>query len=132
MGGRRSDELCRFPENSTIKEDMMNKQVLPEIKNPEVLEKAIKKYGVSIQSDMAIEEMSELTKAILKNRRIWRFGSEEELKKQVENIVEEAADVLITVAQVIMMYDYEGKVQDIVDFKINRLRERLEKEEITQ
>lgn len=110
----------------------MNKQVLPEIKNPEVLEKAIKKYGVSIQSDMAIEEMSELTKAILKNRRIWRFGSEEELKKQVGNIVEEAADVLITVAQVIMMYDHEGKVQDIVDFKINRLRERLEKEEITQ
>lgn len=110
----------------------MNKQVLPEIKNPEVLEKAIKKYGVSIQSDMAIEEMSELTKAILKNRRIWRFGSEEELKKQIGNIVEEAADVLITVAQVIMMYDHEGKVQDIVDFKINRLRERLEKEEITQ
>lgn len=110
----------------------MNKQVLPEIKNPEVLEKAIKKYGVSIQSDMAIEEMSELTKAILKNRRIWRFGSEEELKKQVGNIVEEAADVLITVAQVIMMYDHEGKVQDIVDFKINRLRERLKKEEITQ
>ena len=110
----------------------MNKQVLPEIKNPEVLEKAIKKYGVSIQSDMAIEEMSELTKAILKNRRIWRFGSEEELKKQIGNIVEEAADVLITVVQVIMMYDNEGKVQDIVDFKINRLRERLEKEEITQ
>ncbi len=110
----------------------MNKQVLPEIKNPEVLEKAIKKYGVSIQSDMAIEEMSELTKAILKNRRIWRFGSEEELKKQIGNIVEEAADVLITVVQVIMMYDHEGKVQDIVDFKINRLRERLEKEEITQ
>ena len=110
----------------------MNKQVLPEIKNPEVLEKAIKKYGVSIQSDMAIEEMSELTKAILKNRRIWRFGSEEELKKQIGNIVEEAADVLITVAQEIMMYDVEGKVQDIVDFKINRLRERLEKEEITQ
>ena len=110
----------------------MNKQVLPEIKNPEVLEKAIKKYGVSIQSDMAIEEMSELTKAILKNRRICRFGSEEELKKQIGNIVEEAADVLITVVQVIMMYDHEGKVQDIVDFKINRLRERLEKEEITQ
>ena len=90
----------------------MNKQVLPEIKNPEVLEKAIKKYGVSIQSDMAIEEMS--------------------LKKQVENIVEEAADVLITVAQVIMMYDHKGKVQDIVDFKINRLQERLEKEEATR
>ena len=110
----------------------MNKQVLPEIKNPEVLEKAIKKYGVSIQSDIAIEEMRELTKAILKNRRIWRFGSEEELKKQVENIVEEAADVLITVAQVIMMYDHKGKVQDIVDFKINRLQERLEKEEATR
>lgn len=110
----------------------MEKQILPEIKNPEVLERAIKKYGVSIQSDMAIEEMSELTKAILKNRRIWRFGSEEELKKQVENIVEEAADVLITVVQVIMMYDHKGKVQDIVDFKINRLQERLEKEEATR
>lgn len=103
----------------------MSMQILPEIKNPEVLENAIKKYGVSIQSDMAIEEMSELTKAILKNRRIWRFGSEEEIKEQVRNIVEEAADVLIIVAQVIMMYDHEGEVQTAVDFKINRLQERL-------
>ena len=55
---------------------MHESKIFPEIKNPEVLEDAIKKYGVSIQIDMAIEEMSELTKAILKNRRIWRFGSE--------------------------------------------------------
>ena len=39
--------------------------------------------------------------------------------------MEEAADVLITVAQVIMMYDHEGEVQTAVDFEINRLQERL-------
>lgn len=36
----------------------------------EILQKAIDTYGVNAQSDMVIEEMSELTKEILKLRRV--------------------------------------------------------------
>ena len=99
--------------------------VLPEIKNPEVLQKAIRKYGHSAQVDMAIEEMSELTKALLKYRRGCHSGTVNDLQRMWENIAEEAADVLITVAQVIMMYDYDNEVQAVVDFKVNRLQERM-------
>ena len=44
----------------------MSMQILPEIKNPDVLENAIVRYGKRAQSDMAVEEMSELIKAIMK------------------------------------------------------------------
>lgn len=99
--------------------------VLPEIKNPEVLEKAIQTYGVRAQVDMAVEEMSELTKALLKHRRGCPSGTVNDLRRLRENIVEETADVIVMIAQMIMMYDYRGDVQAEVDFKINRLRERL-------
>ena len=75
---------------------------------------------------MAIEEMSELTKAILKNRRSWTHISDADHAKLVRDVVEKAADVLITVAQVIMMYDHTGEIQGMVDYKLDRLRDRLE------
>ena len=103
----------------------MEKQILPEIKNPEVLQKAIDRFGYRTQSDMAIEEMSELTKALLKHRRGCPSGTVNDLRRLRENIVEETADVIVMIAQMIMMYDYRGDVQAEVDFKINRLRERL-------
>ena len=40
--------------------------------------------------------------------------------------MEETADVIVMMAQMVMMYDYRGDVQAEVDFKIDRLRERLE------
>lgn len=105
--------------------DKINRSVLPEIKTPEVLEKAISKYGNRAQVDMAIEEMSELTKALLKCRRGCPSETVNDLQRMGENIIEEAADVLITVAQVIMMYDYDNEIQAAVDLKVNRLRDRL-------
>lgn len=105
--------------------DKINRSVLPEIKTPEVLQRAISKYGNREQVDMAIEEMSELTKALLKCRRGCFSVSENDFRRKRESIIEEAADVLITVAQVIMMYDYDNEIQAAVDIKVNRLRDRL-------
>ena len=105
--------------------DKINRSVLPEIKDPEVLQKAISKYGNRAQIDMAIEEMSELTKALLKYRRGCPSETVNDLQRMGENIIEEAADVLITVAQVIMMYDYDNEIQAAVDLKVNRLKDRL-------
>ena len=100
-----------------------------------VLRSAINTYGVSTQQDVAIEEMSELIKAILKYRRevIARCLYEapetevrEEIKaKLVENIVDEIADVRIMLEQLEMIFMISGEVERRVDFKIDRLSKRL-------
>lgn len=105
---------------------MMSTQIFPEIKNPEVLEDAIDRYGAPAQIDMAIEEMSELTKALLKNRRNYAAVTANERGSLREAIIEEAADVIVTVAQVVMIYAEPEEIQAAVDFKINRLRGKME------
>lgn len=97
---------------------------LPTIKKPEVLKAAISTYGKKAQVDMAIEEMSELTKALLKYRRS-KNTTGIEYEKLRSNIIEEAADVLIMVVQILIMYDKDGECQAEVDYKVNRLYERL-------
>ena len=106
--------------------DASRTSILPEIKNPEVLKDAIDRYGAPAQIDMAIEEMSELTKALLKNRRNYAAITADERGRLHEAIIEEAADVIVTVAQVIMIYAEPEEIQNAVDFKIERLRKRLE------
>ncbi len=78
---------------------------------------ALKKYGVDAQDDIAIEEMSELTKAIIKNRRYKTFAT-------LESIYEELADVYIMLEQIMMSLD-KDRVQNYVNSKLERLNERL-------
>lgn len=78
---------------------------------------ALKKYGVDAQDDIAIEEMSELTKAIIKNRRYKNFQT-------LENLYEELADVTIMLEQVMMSLD-KDRVQSYINSKLERLNERL-------
>jgi NTP pyrophosphatase (non-canonical NTP hydrolase) len=78
---------------------------------------ALKKYGVDAQDDIAIEEMSELTKAIIKNRRYKTFAT-------LENLYEELADVYIMLEQIMMSLD-KDRVQSYVNSKLERLNERL-------
>lgn len=81
---------------------------------------AIDTYGVRAQKLMAIEEMSELTKEICKDFR----G-----KLNREHLIEEIIDVIITIDQLIMMYEIsEEEIVSMCIRKINRLKERLEKQ----
>lgn len=98
---------------------------LPVMRKPEVLKAAISTYGKEAQIDMAIEEMSELTKALLKQRRSKGKTTDIEQGKLRSNIIEEAADVLIVVAQILIIYDRDNECQAEVDYKVNRLYERL-------
>lgn len=87
----------------------------------ELLKKAINTYGVQAQKDMMIEEMSELTKAILKERRVDNFTIAELAK---DNIREEIVDVQIMLNQMKIIYGYKlewenRKLQRLSD-KINR------------
>jgi NTP pyrophosphatase (non-canonical NTP hydrolase) len=78
---------------------------------------ALSRYGVDAQDDIAIEEMSELTKAIIKNRRYKTFAT-------LESIYEELANVYIMLEQIMMSLD-KDRVQSYVNSKLERLNERL-------
>lgn len=75
---------------------------------------AIDVFGAQHQEDIAIEEMSELTQAILHNRR-----------GRISNIPEEIADVLIAVEQLIMIHGCHKEVEGIKYGKLMRLQEKI-------
>lgn len=92
---------------------------------PEVLRQAIDTYGSISQEEMAIEEMSELTKAIVKRR---RARDKDGYQRAMSNITEEMADVIIMLTQLLMFYGNRKEVQRAVDEKVKRLAGRLESE----
>lgn len=80
---------------------------------------AIETYGEKAQKLMAIEEMSELTKEICKDFR----GLLDR-----EHLIEEVADVLIMLDQMLLMYEISGdEIQQMRERKIERLKERMDK-----
>lgn len=90
----------------------------------DLLQKAITTYGTNMQTDMCIEEMSELTKALLKYRRldvVARAGAEGEAANA--NIREEMADVQVMLDQMRLIY---GGTKEQEAYKLERLKSRLE------
>ena len=83
-----------------------------------ILINAVNTFGARNQEDVAIEEMSELIKALIKHR---RYNTPE----TKENILEEIADVVIMICQLTVIHGFDN---GIVNEKINRLKQRLEKE----
>ena len=98
---------------------------LPTTMRPEVLQQAIDTYGSHAQEEMAIEEMSELTKAIVKRH---RAADKPSYDKAMSGIAEEMADVIILLTQLLMFYGNRRDVQRAVDEKVKRLAGRLESE----
>ena len=74
-----------------------------------VLKKAICKYGKQAQLDVAVEEMAELTKEIIKSKR----GA-----SNYHQIVEELADVYIMMTQIKLIYGiYDEELINAMDLK---------------
>lgn len=88
----------------------------------EILERAIHTYGIHAQVDMCLEEMSELSKALLKMRR-----SGGDIADKLDNIREEIADVQIMIDQMKMIYG-EELIEKIERLKLARLENRLASE----
>lgn len=84
-------------------------------------ELAIKTFGADKQTDVAIEECSELIKAICKYRR----GSEKE-PAQVSHIAEEIADVQIMLEQLNIIFNCPNEVAIYRGAKLARLKDILE------
>ena len=86
----------------------------------EIMRSAIKKNGKTMQTVVAIEELSELQKELTKHIR----G-----KGNRDNLIEEVADVLVMIAQIQLMYYIpDDEVDKVMRFKLNRLKERMQDE----
>lgn len=85
-----------------------------------ILQKAVEKWGNEMQIDVCIEELSELIQALCKYKR--------NKPHALSNVKEEMADVFIMLRQMKMIFDIypDETIQQHIDFKVNRLKERIE------
>lgn len=87
-----------------------------------IMRQAIETYGVQAQCDVAIEEMAELTKAIMKIRRV--ANDYEKTQSALDNLLEEIADVDIMIDQLKIMWG-PREVEEYRRKKLERLERRL-------
>lgn len=83
-----------------------------------LLKKAIDVWGKHAQLLTLLEEMSELQKEILKN--INRG------KENLNELIDEAADVEIMLEQLKYIFDIEQAVEERIPVKLEKVRRRLE------
>jgi NTP pyrophosphatase (non-canonical NTP hydrolase) len=81
-----------------------------------VLKDALESFGYDIQKEITIEEMAELTKELIKEKRH---------EDNFDKVIEEIADVYIMICQLIITYG-ENQVEAKVISKMNRLTARIE------
>lgn len=84
--------------------------------NP-ICKRALDTWGETPQMLMVIEEMSELTKEILKNIN--------RKKNNIAELIEETADVEIMLEQLKANYDIENKVSEYKAAKLLKIEQRL-------
>lgn len=94
----------------------------------EQLARIIEAYGMEAQIDMALEEMSELAKALLKHRRAVKSGK----KFDISLITDEIADVEIMCIQLEIIFKNAHEVEEQINFKINRQIVRMEESKCDQ
>ena len=96
------------------------KYLPPSLERPtktEILKKAIEHFGIDNQIDVAIEEMAELTQALIHYKR-----------GRTANIEEEIADVYVMLQQIEMFFGSQYAVDTFREYKIERLALLLKKE----
>lgn len=104
-----------------------------------VCAEAIEHYGDDIQTQIAIEELSELIQAIIKMKRIekqmendddfWEDNNNVNVAEaRTSNLHEEIADVEIMLEQLKIIYDCHKEVEDFKDKKILRLHTHIRRE----
>ena len=87
----------------------------------ELLHQAINKWGVQAQTEMVIEECLELALALQKLKR-----NRGNIEEKTLAVIDEIADVRIIIEQAIILFsDPDNTIQKRIDFKMNRLKERL-------
>lgn len=115
--------LLKTPSNTYISKDGLVKMNIED--REKLYIKAIGRWGTRAQLDILIEEMAELTKAIIKDRRDSSNGLFS------PEFIEELGDVIIMVEQAQIMLDLvpggEAMLKNKMDLKLDRIAKRLEK-----
>ena len=111
---------CGIPENAGAEHFPDAAKMM--LDGESIMQQAIKTYGVQSQCDVAVEEMAELTKAIMKIRRVADdYGK---TQAALENLLEEIADVDIMIDQLKIMWGPK-QVEEYRRRKLERLNRRL-------
>lgn len=107
-----------------------NENLIHHTFDKQIIKETLDRYGIERQSLVAMEELSELQKAISKLVR-----NPEEKTKPLEfkglknNLIEEMADVLICMDQLIEFYHIQRpEIQELIQAKQERQAKRLEEE----
>ena len=104
---------------------------LPTTAYPEVLQECIDTYGADKQIDQTIGELSELVKALVKHRQLEgenvNLTSAADLTKARTDILERTADVILMLAQIIMIFGGRDFVERTIESKVDRQKKRLRK-----
>lgn len=95
-----------------------------------IIEETMDRYGIERQSLVAMEELSELQKAISKLvRNPKEITNKLEFRGLRHNLIEEMADVLICMDQLIEFYHIQRpEIQELIQAKQERQAKRLEEE----
>ena len=81
----------------------------------QIIENAVKHYGTSNQIQKAIEELAELIVELAR-------------KEDKNAIADEIADVEIVIAQCKIMFDIANQVEVRKNYKLERLKKRMEEQ----
>ena len=86
----------------------------------DLYERNIQYHGIEQETTIAMEECSELIKAISKCK---RYGC---VDKYRDNLIEEIADVLIIINELQLIYDIsDNDIENIKKYKIDRMDYRI-------
>jgi hypothetical protein len=94
----------------------------------EFLVRIVNAWGEDKQIDMMIEEMSELTQALLKLRRAKAKKDEELVFKMVDHVCEEIVDVSLMLEQMDVIFPTLPLIK-WREYKIKKIEEKLKKHE---
>lgn len=89
-------------------------------------------YGKESQLNQCIEEMAELTQAIIKLKRVEGIGQPTQKNKEeiIKNVIEELSDVQITLWEIQKVLNISDEnIKENILFKIDRQYERIKKEQ---
>ena len=112
-----TEELVKA-QNELLKQQ--NQEILKgEFEQYKTIQEAIRHYGKEHQVYIAIEEMAELTKELIKDKRHYNNRDE---------IIEEIADVEIMMQQLCLIFKCSNEVVSMRRKKIERLKRRLKNE----
>ena len=120
---------CTCPASGTYREHSKSKQKITGGRyDTETVKRhlntIVETYGSDKQEDMAIEECSELIKAILKFRR--SNAKDSDLR---DAVIDEIADVQIMLTQLGIIFNCVEEVNERIDFKIDRQIGRIKERE---